>query len=268
MLPLHIRPTKCRRSARWKRNSIFRGEEYARAIQKFYRKFGVYPPSIDALVQTNGLRFLRRVYKDPITGKDFRVISIGPDGTLIGSTLPSQRINNTPLFGAPVQTFGGQTPAPAQPTTSAQPPAGSAPTTQAQRPPASAPPFGVGSPAQASPPPQPAPQAGATITPRGQAQNGFQQPSGGTFGSAGIVGVGSDSPETSIKVYNQRQKYNEWEFIAIMTPTAPQAPGGQNPPTTGTPPPPGTPPPQGSPPPGGNSMSPFQTPSQPPFKRP
>ena len=89
---------------------IFRGEEYARAIQKFYRKFGVYPPSIDALVQTNGLRFLRRVYKDPITGKDFRLISISPDGTLIGSTLPTQRINNTPLFGAPLQTFGGQAP--------------------------------------------------------------------------------------------------------------------------------------------------------------
>src|ERR1051325_12095566 len=59
---------------------IFRGEEYARAIQKFYRKFGVYPPSVDALIQTNGLRFLRRVYKDPITGKDFRTISISPDG--------------------------------------------------------------------------------------------------------------------------------------------------------------------------------------------
>src|ERR1043165_4365652 len=104
---------------------IFRGEEYARAIQKFYRKFGVYPPSIDALVQTNGLRFLRRVYKDPITGKDFRTISISPDGSLIGSSLPTQRVNNTPLFGAPVQTFGGQTPAPGQSAPAGQPPGGS-----------------------------------------------------------------------------------------------------------------------------------------------
>jgi len=261
---------------------IFRGEEYARAIQKFYRKFGVYPPSTDALVETNGLRFLRRVYKDPITGKDFRVISISPDGTLIGSTLPTQRINNTPLFGAPAQTFGAQTPAPQQPSTQAIPStpssSGAAPSTQAQRPPASsAPAFNSSLPAQTSPSRQPAPQA--TQAPgfgsSAGAGGGFQQPSGGTFGSAGIVGVGSESSETSIKVYNQRQKYNEWEFIAIMTPTAPQAPGGQNPPTTGTPPPPGTPPAQGtlppqggSPPQGGNPMSPFQTPSQPPFKRP
>src|SRR5437762_10236869 len=85
---------------------IFRGEEYARAIQKFYRKFGVYPPSIDALVQTNGIRFLRRVYKDPITGKDFRTISIDANGTLIGSTAATQRVNDTPLFGGQLQTFG------------------------------------------------------------------------------------------------------------------------------------------------------------------
>src|SRR5206468_3842694 len=157
---------------------IFRGEEYARAIQKFYRKFGVYPPSIDALVQTNGLRFLRRVYKDPITGKDFRLISISPDGTLIGSTLPTQRINNTPLFGAPAQTFGGQTPAPAQPSGSPQPPAGSASPTQVQRPAAaSSPAFSSALPTQASPSPQPAAQATQA------APTGFQQPSGGTSGS-------------------------------------------------------------------------------------
>jgi len=64
---------------------IFRGEEYTRAIQKYQRKFGVYPGSIDQLVQTNGLRFLRRAYKDPITGKDFRLIRINPDGSLSGS---------------------------------------------------------------------------------------------------------------------------------------------------------------------------------------
>src|SRR5262245_37334688 len=103
---------------------IFRGEEYARAIQKFQRKFGVYPPSIDALVQTNGLRFVRRAYKDPITGGDFRVIQIGPDGTLIGSTVATQRINNQPLFGGELQMFPGQTPGPAQPSNPSQPAAG------------------------------------------------------------------------------------------------------------------------------------------------
>ena len=58
---------------------IFRGEEYTRAIQKYQRKFGVYPGSIDQLVQTNGLRFLRRAYKDPITGQDFELIKVGAE---------------------------------------------------------------------------------------------------------------------------------------------------------------------------------------------
>ena len=263
---------------------IFRGEEYARAVQKFYRKFGVYPPSIDALVQTNGLRFLRRVYKDPITGKDFRLISISPDGSLIGSSLPTQRINNTPLFGAPVQTFGGQTPAPGQSAPAGQPPAGptaanpSTPATPGnptnpgqtnpgQRPAAaSGPSFSLGPPTQAPTSPQSTPQRGTQAP-----LPGFQPPSGGTVGSAGIVGVGSESTDASIKVYNQRQKYNEWEFIAIMTPNAPQAPGGPQRPGTGTPPPPGVGPAAGNPPPpGGSPPNPFQTPSQPqtPFKRP
>src|SRR5438105_15539920 len=53
---------------------IFRGEEYTRAIQKYQRRFGVYPTCLDQLVSTNGLRFVRPAYKSQITGKDFRLI--------------------------------------------------------------------------------------------------------------------------------------------------------------------------------------------------
>src|SRR5437667_11046206 len=86
---------------------IFRGEEYTRAIQKYQRKFGVYPGSIDQLVQTNGIRFLRRAYKDPMTGKDFRLIRINPDGSLSGSKLFVQNANQQSLFGN-TQPFGQQ----------------------------------------------------------------------------------------------------------------------------------------------------------------
>jgi hypothetical protein len=260
---------------------IFRGEEYTRAIQKFYRKFGVYPPSVDALVQTNGLRFIRRVYKDPITGKDFRLISISPDGTLLGSTLPTQRMNNTPLFGAPLQTLGSA------PQSQNQAPRGNtnqAPGSNTGLPNTGSTPGVVPPPEQLNPnfvggivrPPQ---QQGAPPQPA-QQPSAFRAPTGGASGTAGIVGVGSDSMGESIKVYNQRQKYNEWEFIAIMTPN-PQAPGAPPQPGTGTPAPPGTPPqggpavpgnptaPAGNPTaPPGNPSNPFQTPSQPPFKRP
>ena len=84
---------------------IFRGEEYTRAIQKYQRKFGVYPTSIDQLVSTNGLRFLRRAYKDPMTEKSFRFILVNPDGSLTGSKLFTQNTTNQSLFGD-TQPFG------------------------------------------------------------------------------------------------------------------------------------------------------------------
>lgn len=57
---------------------IHRGHQYERAIQLFYRKFGRYPNSIDDLVNTNNVRFLRDKYKDPITNSDeWRIIHYG-----------------------------------------------------------------------------------------------------------------------------------------------------------------------------------------------
>ncbi len=47
-----------------------RGKQYIRAIQLYYRKFNAYPPNVDALVKTNNIRFLRKKYVDPTTGKE------------------------------------------------------------------------------------------------------------------------------------------------------------------------------------------------------
>ncbi len=50
---------------------IFRGEQYARAVDLFQRKMGpgTLPPSLDILVEQ---RFLRKRYTDPITGEAFQ----------------------------------------------------------------------------------------------------------------------------------------------------------------------------------------------------
>ena len=48
---------------------MHRGKQYVRAIQLYYRKFNAYPPNLDALVKTNEIRFLRKKYIDPTTGK-------------------------------------------------------------------------------------------------------------------------------------------------------------------------------------------------------
>jgi hypothetical protein len=228
---------------------IFRGGEYTRAIQKYQRKFGVYPTSIDQLVSTNGLRFLRRAYKDPITGKDFRLITVNPDGSLNGSKTFMQNMNNQPLFGNP-QNFGGQ---------NSQQPGQGSPQQQGQ-----SSPFGQGGPLGQSPQQlgqqqntqpnqqfgqQPNQQPGAfrsaggpggisagtnpfggTQT-QGQPQRGLQGTNNAfgtsgtsTIASGGIIGVGSDSDKDSIKIYNNRQKYDEWEFLAISNQ---QTQGGQ-----------------------------------------
>ncbi len=180
---------------------IFRGEEYMRAIQKYRAKFGIFPPTIDALLQTNGLRFLRRKYTDPVTDKEFRLITLNPDFTLNGSVLTSPA--NSPPSG-----LSGLSPAGTIQT-------GSQPVTGA------------------------AALPGVTQPGRTSVQSGPN--AGQTFGGGGIVGVASNSEEEAIKVYNQRAKYNEWEFIALAQPGQNAAPvnprdgsGGNQLPGTGT----------------------------------
>src|SRR6266496_707061 len=51
---------------------IHRGVQYSRAVRKYFKKFGRYPTRIEELESTNNLRFLRKRYKDRVTGKDFK----------------------------------------------------------------------------------------------------------------------------------------------------------------------------------------------------
>jgi hypothetical protein len=65
---------------------IERGEQYQRAIQLYVRKLKKYPQTLDDLEDTNSLRFLRRRYPDPLTGKDeWRLVHVGPNGMLLDS---------------------------------------------------------------------------------------------------------------------------------------------------------------------------------------
>jgi len=75
---------------------IDRGEQYKRAIQLYFRRMGRYPPDLDALENTNNMRFLRRRYKDPMTGQDeWRLIhatglGIFPDSLVYAPANPQQ----------------------------------------------------------------------------------------------------------------------------------------------------------------------------------
>lgn len=68
-----------------------RGAQYIRAIQLYVAKWRRYPPDIDALEKTNNVRFLRKRYKDPMTGKDeWRAIHVNAAGQLTDSIVQKQ----------------------------------------------------------------------------------------------------------------------------------------------------------------------------------
>src|SRR5205809_7716905 len=86
---------------------IHRGVQYSRAVRRYFKKFGRYPTRIEELENTNNLRFLRKRYKDPVTGQDFKVLHLGEvqlafGGGIAGAT-PVNGVNAVP--GVP--TLGG-----------------------------------------------------------------------------------------------------------------------------------------------------------------
>ncbi len=184
---------------------IFRGKQFIRAIELWQRKFpGTYPTTIDALLNTNNFRFLRKKWKDPITNStEWRLIKLNPDGSVSGLTLTaSGGLPGLTLAGAQ-----GQQPAePSRSSSSGQP---------------------IGRQGSSSLGSQTGPQStGASRSTQGQ-RTTSQSFGASVFG--GIVGVASTSEKESLKIYNGRNKYNEWEFYYIPRQQGPTAgvPGPQ-----------------------------------------
>jgi type II secretory pathway pseudopilin PulG len=94
---------------------IHRGVQYTRAIRIYYKKFGRYPTRLEDLENTNDLRYLRKRYKDPLTGKDFKLLHFGDPGLQLGGSLGGGTIPGaTPAGamnanGANGSAFGGST---------------------------------------------------------------------------------------------------------------------------------------------------------------
>ena len=65
---------------------IFRGTQYGRAVALFHKQFNRYPVSTKELLQTNGMRFLRQEYRDPMDPKGkWRFIHVNAAGVLLDS---------------------------------------------------------------------------------------------------------------------------------------------------------------------------------------
>jgi len=156
---------------------IFRGNEYSRAIAMFRRQFQRFPADVKELLQTNGMRFLRREYKDPMTkhGK-WRFIHADATGTPLDSrTIARPR---------PPKALGDD-----KSTTEA------APDTDEEK---------------------------GTLDPDGEQAAAEQEKSKSSFFGDGkemkgafIIGVASRSNKNSIRVYNNKTRYGDWEFLGI-----------------------------------------------------
>ena len=171
---------------------VWRGEQYQRAIGLYFRKFGRYPTKIEDLTSlTNGVRFLRQAYPDPMNKVDgsWRLIYVGPNGQLIGS------LRRTSLLQSVMS-------APSLPGASA---------------------FGRG----AQPAAPGAPQTGQSTT--GLSANPLEaqpRPFEGQVFGGNIIGVGSKVKQRSLRVYHGGDTYEQWEFI--WNPTQQIAVPGQN----------------------------------------
>jgi len=175
-----------------------RGKQYIRAVQLYYRKFHAYPPNVDALVKTQEIRFLRKKYVDPMTGKDdWKPIQFGQNKAPTAMGFFGQAMSGSSIAG--IGPGGGN----------GLNPGGN----------------GLGTGAGLTPTPTTPPTGGTNSTdgsqqgtdPNATGAAGSGQTTGvgvpQTFGGAGIIGFSPDSAKTSILVYKKKNHYNEWEFV-------------------------------------------------------
>jgi type II secretory pathway pseudopilin PulG len=155
--------------------SARRANQYVRALQLYYRKFGRYPTSIAQLENSNNVRYLRKQYVDPLTGKaDYRLIGVGQNKTTVKG-----------FFGEPL-------------TGIAAPGLGAAAGMQAN---------GLGGASGATGSTGASGSFGSSTGFGSQSATGFA-------GSAGpFMGVGSSATGNSILTPNEQTTYQTWEFL-------------------------------------------------------
>jgi hypothetical protein len=203
---------------------IHRGVQYSRAIRHYVKKFGHYPGRIEDLESTNNIHFLRKRYKDPITGKDFKLLHMNevqssfnpgvasgmppgdPGSAVQGGAPGAVNLANNVGQGAagPNSSPGPQSGMPPQPGDNPDDQSGQSQdqNAQAQNEP------GQGASAQNS---------GAATNQTGPGNGGPTNPTGPgngpSFGGLPIVGVASTSKAKSIREFNKKDHYNQWQFI-------------------------------------------------------
>ena len=214
---------------------IHRGVQYSRAVRHFFKKTGRYPTRIEELESTNNIRFLRKRYKDPMNGdpktgkeRDFKLLHLQDIQTSFNTAATPGMVAASDLASADPNSSSEevQAGAPGALNNNSSAPAGRGPSaitgqnsdTAVMEDNASGDQPQSGRAGAAPPPPQPlGQQLGA---------NGAPQ----VFGGGGIVGVASANKDKTIRVFNKKDHYNQWQFIydpttdrggLLMTPNQP-----------------------------------------------
>src|SRR5580700_8877609 len=209
---------------------VHRGVQYARAIRSYYKKFGRYPTKLEDLESTNNQRFLRKRYKDPITGKDFKLLHYGEakltlSNLLGGGGIPGANpiggasglnggsgfggaggLSGSSGFGSSSGSgFGGGTNGGFGSSNSQANPQGSNSQSSNQ---------GAGNQGAGADPSDPSVANGSASD---QNTNGLSASgdklSSQVFGGGPIVGVVSISKKDTIREYDHKKKYDQWQFV-------------------------------------------------------
>jgi hypothetical protein len=225
---------------------VHRGVQYTRAIRLYYRKFGRYPAKIEDLENTNQIRFLRKRYKDPITRKDFRLLHYGeakmslnalggaaiPGASTLGANGGLVNASSASTFGSNNNTFGANSAFGGNGSFGASSNSGFGASSNSGFGASSNSGFGASSNSTFGQSPQTTNnqtttgEPGSDNSPTAASAGGSDQTAAGnttgnsgdklagaTFGGAPIVGVASLSKDPTIREFDNKKKYNEWQFV-------------------------------------------------------
>ena len=207
---------------------IHRGVQYERAVRLYYRKNNSYPPSVERLLETNKVRYLRKQYKDPFTPDGTWKIAhltdinlptaatgLGTAGTsgTVGSSAAGAESSSTAAtagqqggqqngaIGATGGESGGPQPTATTGAEGAAPNATSAGTSS-----------GPASTSQGS---------GTGLGDQGPTGTGNAGPAstlggaGDLLGGGAMIGVVSKSKQEGIHTFNEKSRYSEWLFVYL-----------------------------------------------------
>ncbi|HZB87979.1 MAG TPA: type II secretion system protein [Terracidiphilus sp.] len=212
--------------------TMHRGLQYARAVKLYYKKFNAYPPSVDALVKTNEIRFLRKRYTDPMTGKDdWRPVKFGENKTplALGFFGEPLGLGGSPLAGTGPS--GGNGIAGASPIGgsgaggsgfggggafsggSSFGGTGTGGTAAGGFGSSGFGATGTGTGSGTGSGSDSGTGAGGSTGSGSGTGSGLGSGSGPSFGGVGIVGFVPGAPAQSILLYKKKNHYNEWEFL-------------------------------------------------------